>query len=561
MQFKLLGDNDLENPIETIFINRGVKDSFSLLTCDESSEIHFSNLINIDCAVSCLLKHVEHESEIFIQVDSDIDGFNSSAILISYLTRTFPKIKINWRLQDGKEHGVMVEKIPDTTSLVIIPDAGSNQYDEHKCLKEKGMDVIVLDHHEATKQSDYAIVVNNQLSPNYPNKNLSGAGIVYKFCQALDSKLNHAYADDYLDLVAFGNIGDIMDLRELETRYYVKEGLKQIKNPLIRALVEKQEYSLKGNVNIIGASFYIVPLINAGIRAGTKKDKEDMMRSLLGVDEQVYYKRGKSYEPLHQSVARNLSNLRNRQNKAKQVGVEILLSEIDANLKEKVIILDVTDILDKNLTGLVANQLVDRYKRPVVLLRKRKKGVLSGSARGYEKSGVNDFKEFLTSTGLFVFCEGHNNAFGVEIIEENLHSLKEYIINSFPETKSNLEEVEVDFILSNDDIDKNFILSIAEYKDEWGSNIKEPLIGFKDIPVQVSEVYLNGNKRKLLKFYQSGIDFIKPYFKEEDYIKDFNEGETAYLDIVGKCQINEWDGKSKPQIEIKDYEITELLYF
>ncbi|MEM5599340.1 hypothetical protein AAHB53_28735 [Niallia circulans] len=54
---------------------------------------------------------------------------------------------------------------------------------------------------------------------------------------------------------------------------------------------------------------------------------------------------------------------------------------------------------------MVANQLVDRYKRPVVLLRKRKKGVLSGSARGYEKSGVNDFKEFLTSTGLFVFVK------------------------------------------------------------------------------------------------------------------------------------------------------------
>ncbi|MEM5599339.1 hypothetical protein AAHB53_28730 [Niallia circulans] len=60
-----------------------------------------------------------------------------------------------------------------------------------------------------------------------------------------------------------------------------------------------------------------------------------MMRSLLGVDEQIYYKRGKCYEPLHQSVARNLSNLRNRQNKAKQVGVEILLSEIDDNLKRK----------------------------------------------------------------------------------------------------------------------------------------------------------------------------------------------------------------------------------
>jgi len=559
VDFTLLGENDIHNPIETIFRNRGIDDTFSLLTCDDSYLISYNALRNIEKAVTCLLQHVEDDSEVFVQVDSDIDGYSAAATLINYLYRVFPGIKITWKLQEGKGHGVQLKDVPESAKLVIIPDAGSNQYEEHRQLFDKGIDVIVLDHHECEKESKHAIVVNNQLSPEYLNKNFSGAGIVYKFCKALDDKLNTSYADDFLDLVAFGNIGDMIDLRELETRYLVKQGLQQIKNPLLEALIDKQEYSLNGKVNIIGAAFYIVPLINAGIRVGTYKEKEGMMRSFLEQDEEVYYKRGKCYESLHTSIARTLYNLRNKQNKLKASGTEVLLDKIQDKLDKKVLILNITDAVDKNLTGLVANQLADKYKRPVILLREREPGFLAGSARGQEKV-VEDFKEYLTNTGLFVFCEGHGNAFGVEIEEKNLNKLEEVIKNDESLKIIQTDSKNVD-LLFEEYVKRDTVLKIAEYKDEWGSTLNEPKIAIKDIPIPVSSVQLLGKKRKLLKFHYNGVDFIKQFFKEEDFYRDFNEGETIYLDILGKCQVNEWEGNKTPQIDIIEYEITDLMYF
>src|SRR5690606_2887501 len=160
-----------------------------------------------------------------------------------------------------------------------------------KQLKDRGIDVIVLDHHDCEKESEDAIVVNNQLSPKYSNKNFSGAGIVYKFLQALDNKLEIKHADYYLDLVAVGNIGDMMDSRELETRYYMTKGLKKINNSFLKALFEKQEYSTKGIVNLINVAFYIVPLCNAAIRAGSTEEKLQMINAFLESNEKVYYKR------------------------------------------------------------------------------------------------------------------------------------------------------------------------------------------------------------------------------------------------------------------------------
>ena len=116
--------------------------------------------------------------------------------------------------------------------MVIIPDAGSNQYDEHRQLVEKGKTVLVLDHHEAPFYSDNACVVNNQLC-DYPNKTLSGAGIVYKFCCYLDTVLDINVAQDLVDLAALGIIADVMDLRNIETKRILDLGFANIKNPFI----------------------------------------------------------------------------------------------------------------------------------------------------------------------------------------------------------------------------------------------------------------------------------------------------------------------------------------
>ena len=115
---------------------------------------------------------------------------------------------------------------------------GFNIRPDHKITevaKDKGIDIIVLDHHEREEDNPYALIVNNQCSKDYPNKQLCGGGIVYRWLQALDDYYWNEFADDYLDLVAFSNISDVMDLREYETRYLVDCGLLNIKNKFLKA--------------------------------------------------------------------------------------------------------------------------------------------------------------------------------------------------------------------------------------------------------------------------------------------------------------------------------------
>ena len=136
----------------------------------------------------------------------------------------FAQTKISFRIHDGKEHGIIAETIPDDIKLVIAPDSSSNDYEIHQKLAERGIDVLVIDHHEAEKYSEYACVINNQMC-DYPTKALSGAGVVYKFCSYIDKLLETSYADDYLDLATTGIIADVMLLKDLEIRQIILKGM------------------------------------------------------------------------------------------------------------------------------------------------------------------------------------------------------------------------------------------------------------------------------------------------------------------------------------------------
>ena len=175
---------------------------------------------------------------------------------------------------------MLIDTIPTDVKLVIAPDSSSNDYDVHKELKEKGVDVLVIDHHEADKESEYACVINNQIC-GYPTKSLSGVGMVYKFCSYIDTLLNVDYADQYLDLVALGMVADMMDLRDYETKHLINKGLKSIRNPYFRGMVERQEYQLKNGITPFGIAFYIAPYVNATIRMGTQEEKVMLFESML----------------------------------------------------------------------------------------------------------------------------------------------------------------------------------------------------------------------------------------------------------------------------------------
>lgn len=563
MRYELIGKNDyMIDPIKTILHNRGVEDIPKFLKLDESVTYDWRLLKNMEKAVDCLLKHINEGSKIFFQVDADPDGYTSSAILINYLNKVFKdKVNIEWRLHEGKEHGIILDTVPTDAQLVIAPDGTSNQYKEYKALKEKGIDVILLDHHECEKESEYAIVVNNQLSPGYHNKAFSGAGIVYKFIKALDERLNIDHADNYLDLVAIGNIADSMDSRSLETRYYAIKGLKQLKNPLIKELFKAQEYSTQGKINFITTSFYINPLINAAVRCGTMEEKLQMMRALLEFKETVYYPRKKINEPIEVNTTRLLKNIKARQGRLRDKGVEEIEKQIQANelLSNKILIINVTGLLEKNLGGLVANKLAEQYKRPTLLLRDDDKedGVLVGSARGYDRGEIKNLKDFLNSTGKFIYCEGHQSAHGVSIEVNKLAEANELINEQLADVKIDMDVYDVDFIVSGKHLTESMIREIVHLSGLWGHRVEEPLLAFKDIKVSIDDLVLLGDNKNTFKFVHRGIEFIKFRYSEDEFIETFTKEEGTYIiDVVGRCSVNAWKGNTKSQIIIEEFEVT-----
>ena len=121
-------------------------------------------------------------------------------------------------MHDSKTHGLSdtMNWLSNRTNLglVILPDSSSNDYAYHKNLKDAGINVLVLDHHDADHISEYALVINNQLS-DYPNKELSGAGVTWQFCRYIDKLLNINNAEKYRDLVALGLDADMVSLRSI----------------------------------------------------------------------------------------------------------------------------------------------------------------------------------------------------------------------------------------------------------------------------------------------------------------------------------------------------------
>ena len=422
--------------VEQVLANRGIvpEDVYHYINTTDADILPPSLIANMREGAQMLIKHVSQNDKVLIQIDSDCDGYTSAATLINYLNCLFPGFVQNnvfYRIHTGKQHGIILDSIPTDVKLVICPDSSSNDYEEHKILAEQGVDVLVIDHHEADTVSEYACVINNQLC-DYPTKSLSGVGMVYKFCSYLDELLNNDYADQFLDLVALGMVADMMDLRDFETRHLITQGLSQIRNPYFKAMVAKQEYSLKNEVTPFGVAFYIAPYVNATIRMGTQDEKLMLFESMLdyrGYELIPSTKRGckGQTETRVEQACRNCTNIKNRQTKARDAALETIERIIEEKnlLENKILAIKLdTFAADKNLTGLIANQLMAKYQRPVLLLNKvidyeievseldgtvvNKVPIISweGSGRGYDKSKFDNLREFLKESGLVMYAEG-----------------------------------------------------------------------------------------------------------------------------------------------------------
>lgn len=561
-------------PVEQVLVNRGIPyDQINHYLNTTDNDILDPRLIpNLDEGAKMLIKHISQNDKVLIQVDSDCDGYTSAALLMNYLYCLFPSFvnnNISYRVHMGKQHGIIPDTIPEDVKLVIAPDSSSNDYEAHEYLNLSGVDVLVIDHHEADHISEYACIINNQLC-DYPTKSLSGVAMVWKFCCYIDMLLKTDHAQKFLDLVALGLVADMMDVRDFETRRLIDKGLQQIRNPYFRGAIDKDQFHFTNEITPIGVAFYIAPLINATTRVGTQEEKLMLFESMLdfrGYELVPSTKRGckGQAETRVEQACRNCTNIKSRQTKIRDNSLE-KIEQIIVNqnlLSNKILIVQLDDLItDRNLTGLIANQLMSEYQRPVLILNKieNEDGTITweGSGRGYDKSRLKDFRGFLENNKYVMYAEGHANAFGIGIRDED--------INAFiTSTNSALDGFDftpiynVDFIYKSDELTPDEVIDIAGMKSLWGQGVEEAEIAVEGIKVHKDNIrILSPDKNPTLKIMlPNGINFMKFRSSEEEYDKLYSELGYVTINIVGECERNIWNNKISPQVMIKDYEIVD----
>ena len=575
-EYQTRGSIGIGNPVTKILENRGIKNVPMFLNPTKSCLEDNHLLDNIDLAVDIFLKHMNNNSKVVVLQDCDCDGVTSAALMIQYINDNFPSISVDYIIHDNKEHGLdnksMLEIKLKKPDLLIIPDAGSNDLRQLKTLKSAGIDVIVLDHHDESKKvtrlksiygldnlNDFAVIVNNQMSSKVNDKSMTGVGIVYKFCSVVDERLKRDTVNKYLDLVALGMIADSCDLTQLQTRYLVLEGIKQIQNEtnhnkFISELVKSQAYSLHSKATILGISFYIAPLVNALIRLGTKDGKEIMLKAFLNSSEKAIVKiRGKGeIEVSIQEQARRLcESYKRKQQKMTSDYTEVLKQQINEfGLNEYPVICCKADkSFEKTFTGLIANKLTSMYNKPCLLLRDCN-DILMGSARGFDKSHIKDIKDFCLQTKLFDLAEGHPNACGVTIKKDNISKFYDYLSQ---QNFDNTLNYTVDAVFDEKSLTAEVIQLIFALSDVWGTNIEEPLFLLKlKCPIDGGFTVL-GNEKNTIKLTFHNIEIIKFRSSENEYNEIKNLGKLVEFTIVGKFSVNEYNGKKTPQVIVENW--------
>ena len=567
MKIKLVNEDFRDNYGIKLLQSKGIQDVDKYINPTKECLQNPIDLNNIEDGAKLLKTAIEKEWNILLIIDSDNDGFTSAAIIYQYIKKLNNNINIKYLLHSGKQHGLedhidYILECSDEIDMIILPDSSSNDFIYHEQLKEKNIPCLILDHHITDEEiSSNAIIINNQLSQNYKNKELTGAGITWQFCRFCDNYFNTNFSKDLIDLAAWGIIGDMGSLLEIENRYIIKNGLENINNYFFKVLIEKQSYSMGGEITPITVAFYIVPLINAMIRVGTMEEKERLFMAFIDGHQMVpCNKRGAkgTFEEVAVESARECTNARTRQNKIKDETVQKLEMKIHKNglLDNKVLFvrLEEDDQFPAVLNGLVAMQLSAKFKKPTIVARLNNEGYDRGSIRGLNQSELVSFKNFLEQSGYFEYVSGHDNAAGASIRDKDLAEFHKYANEALKDIDFGENVYDVNFIRKAADKDiADIILDLDQYRYLYGQNIDEPLIYISDINLTKNDIQIIGKNADTVKFEKFGITYIK--FHAKDLINELSLYNEMKVELVGRPNVNEWMGNYTPQIMIEDLEV------
>lgn len=514
---------------------------------------HYDNIMQI---AKSILDSIEQNKTFYILQDSDQDGVLSTCVQYMYLKMIRPNLNIKVLMHDKnpKAHGLNdneimnqlitnasgIEGFDSQVGVLWIADAGSNDTSECKQLKEYGYDIIITDHHDKIKDNPYALIINNQYSDNVENKSLSGTGVTFKLCQAIDKLNNTNYTINLISYVHLSNIGDSCSFVNSEQHTFRVWGMSYL-HPYLKPFIDTFNYN--GGLNNMDFSFGIVSKINAVIRVGTLTEKQILFMALScgkDVDSaiEICKKCKISQDKQVIDILENHIILEYGGNEYKVIN----------NCESKV---DIYLVDQKTpLTGLIANKLMSQNNKPILLVH------YNSETKHYDgsvRSNV-EFRELCEQSGLFDYASGHAFAFGIGW-SENRHK---DIINWLDSITLSEPQITV---LSSHSIKSLPVRLFSEFAPNtqyiYGQGVSQPLVHIYDITFDTKDIQIMGANKRTLKLVKNNISFL--WFMVSNKDKELlTTGDRKKLEIVGELGINEYNGYRNNQIIVKNFEINSV---
>lgn len=537
------------------------------------AELHDGMLMkDMDKAIEILLEKIREGNQIRIIGDYDIDGINSTYILLEGIKGLGGAVDIDIpdRMKDG--YGLNKELIDRAfdadVDTIITCDNGIAAKEEIAYGKSLGMTIIVTDHHEvpyeeAEGKKRYilppadAVVDPKRMDCEYPFKGLCGAGVAYKLVEALYNASGHDVEDvDYLmEHVAIATIGDVMDL-VLENRIFVKQGLEMIKrtkNIGLKSLIECTGIDVN-KLSSYHIGFVIGPCMNASGRLDTAKRALELLCAKTRKEADV--------------LAGDLKALNDNRKDMTAAAVAMALEQIETTaLKEDTVLVVYLPECHESLAGIVAGRIRERYYKPAFVLTKAEDGV-KGSGRSietyhmYEK--LNQCKSLLTKFG------GHKLAAGLSLPESHVEEFRRQLNQKADLTKDDLTaKISIDMQLPFAYVTEELVQDL-ELLEPFGKGNAKPVFVEKDIQLLSARILgKNHNVMKMQVEDVQGTRLDAMYFGDIEKFTTFLEnkfGKSAVEQLMrGRGTgmklaftyypgINEYMGRRTPQIVIQNYQ-------
>ena len=553
---KIKSSFNLSNIIASIVANRNVNDKHlnSFLNPTLKNNLPDpSTLKNMDSSIKILLEKIFRNNTLGILGDYDVDGATSTAILFKYFEfiGVNAEIYIPDRIKDG--YGISKNSIDHffrkKVNLLVSLDCGTNDAEFIAYAREKGIEIIVIDHHEVKSLGSPLSIINPKLKGDKSNlNNLCTAGLVFLFVIGLNRELRkknffknkeEINLKELLDIVAVGTICDLVPLHN-ENRLLVKKGLEKINlKPNIGLSVLKSKLELENEIKSTDIAYYIGPCINAAGRIGdpflgfnllvknNKKDLEVIAEKLINSNNERKTLENISYNQA-KMLLKNLTNM-------------------------KFIFLH-SKTWHPGIIGIIASRLVQEYKVPAFVMNIDENKV-TGSVRSIKNIDISKILAKLVDEGFLESGGGHAMAGGFKLKEEKLSSLQNYLKeNSYVFFKSENSTINIDLEAKISDLNLEMINSM-EQLEPFGMGYPEPKILIKKVSSVYSKI-IGKNKTHLSCTLEDiyGYRINAMIFNFENSILRVIE-EKREFDVIGKVSLNVWENKKIPQFFIEDLRI------